>query len=349
MPLARWTVSSTILFLVVSGALAQESTPPDPLFQSTEVLDVRIVAPLKTLLYERPRDEELLASLQYTDSAGETIEFDIKIRTRGRLRRQKDICAFPPMRLNFKGSQTKGTLFHKQDKVKLVTHCESNSKYEQVVLREYTAYRILNIMTNASFQVRLLRITYVDSEGKRRDNVRYGFIIEHRDRLAKRLDKPYLDVPSATIQSLDPEHTNLVSMYHFLLGNTDYSPVQGIPDEACCHNHVLFGNEGEPVWSVPYDFDQAGLVNAPHARPNKRFKLRDVQQRLYRGRCAHNDQLAESIASFVEKREEIMAVVRDVDDATNRSEKTMAKYVEKFYDTITSEKGVANELVKKCI
>lgn len=349
MPLARWTVSSAVLFLIVSAASAQEARSPDPLFQDTQILDVRIVAPLTTLLYERPDDEELPARLQYTDKAGQAVEFDIKIRTRGRFRRQKDVCAFPPMRLNFKASQTKGTLFHKQNKVKLVTHCQTNTKYEQVILREYTAYRILNVMTDTSFQVRLLRILYVDSEGKKRDNVSYGFIIEHRKRLAKRLEKSYLEITSTKVSSLDPEYTNLVSMYHYLIGNTDFSPVLGIKGEACCHNHVLFANEGEPVWSVPYDFDQAGLVDAPHAGPNKRFKLHNVKQRLYRGRCVHNELLDNTIADYNARREEIIAVVGEVEDATNRSVKTMANYVDKFYGTINSERRVRGEFIKKCI
>ena len=349
MPFTRWTAASAALFLIVSAAIAQEPRLPDPLFQSTEILDVRIVAPLTTLLADRPDDEELPATLQYEDSAGQAVEFDIKIRTRGHFRRRKDVCPFPPIRLNFKASETKGTLFHKQDKVKLVTHCKSFAKYEQVILREYTAYRILNVMTDASFRVRLLRITYEGSEDKTLDSVSHGFIIEHRDRLAKRLEKDYLELPSTTIEALDPAHTNLVSMYHYLIGNTDFSPIKGMEGTACCHNHVIFGNDGEPLWSVPYDFDQAGLVNAPHAAPNKRFNLRDVKQRLYRGRCARNDQLAGSIAQYINKREEIMAIVREVDDATDRSEKTMAKYVDKFYDTISSERRVNSKLVKKCI
>jgi hypothetical protein len=349
MLLKRWTLSNLTLFLMISSAPAQEIRPPDPLFQSSEILDVQIVAPLTTLLYERPFDEELPATLQYTDSAGQTVEFDMKIRTRGRFRRKKDVCAFPPMRLNFKASQTKGTLFQKQNKVKLVTHCQSNAKYEQVILREYTAYRVLNVMTDASFRVRLLRITYVDSEGKKRDNVSHGFIIEHRDRLAKRLERPYLAISKTKVSALYPEYTNMVSMYHYLIGNTDFSPVKGLPDKNCCHNHVLFGNDGEPMWSVPYDFDQAGLVDAPHAGPNERFKLRDVKQRLYRGRCVNNNLLDGTIAAYNDKREEIMAVVREVEDATDRSEKMMARYIEKFYNIINSERRVKGEFVKKCI
>ena len=345
----HWTFTSVAWFLLFSAANAQELPGPDPLFRSNEILDVRIVAPISTLLAERPIDEELPGTFQYTNSAGDAVQFDIKLRTRGRFRRDKDNCRFPPLRLNFVASQTKGTLFHKQNKVKLVTHCQNSSRYAEVLLREYVAYRLLNVMTDASFRVRLLRITYVENERNRDDDVRYGFIIEHRDRLAKRMGKSVLEIPGTSTRSLNPEYANTVSMYHYLIGNTDFSPVKGVQDEACCHNHVLFGNEGELVWSVPYDFDQAGLVDAPHAGPSKRFKLRDVKQRLYRGRCDYNDQLTESIANYNEKREEIMAVVREVDDASNRSEKTMSKYVDKFYDVINSDRRVKGEFIKKCI
>ena len=137
MPAIRWTLPIAAWFLCATTAFAQEIGEPDPLFSGNDVLEVRITAPLKTLLSDRPFDEELPATFQYTDEAGMPVAFDIQVRTRGRFRRQENICKFPPVRVNFRRSQVKNTLFHKQDKVKLVTHCESSSRYEQVLLREY--------------------------------------------------------------------------------------------------------------------------------------------------------------------------------------------------------------------
>jgi hypothetical protein len=336
-------------FLFMSGASAQDERLPDPLFQSTEILDVRIVAPLTTIQRERPDEDELPATFEYTDSAGKAITLDIKIRARGNFRRQKGICDFPPIRLNFAKSQTKDTLFHKQDKVKLVTHCQGTDRYDQVVLREYITYRILNAMTDASFRVRLMKITYVDSEGAAKDDVRYGFIIEDKDRLAKRLAKTVLDIPSTTVRSLDPEYTNLISVFQYLVGNTDFSMIQGVEHEPCCHNHVLFGNDGEKIWSIPYDFDQSGLVNAPHAGPNPRFKLRSVRSRLYRGRCVNNRLLDATIAKYMDKRGEIMAAINELDDSSKQSLDSMTRFVDDFYGILESEKRRNRELVKKCI
>ena len=252
------------------------------------------------------------------------------------------------MRLNFVKSQTKGTLFHKQDKVKLVTHCQTSSIYLQVLLREYTAYRIMNVMSDAGFKVRLLRITYVDSDGKRGDDTRYGFVIEHRDRLAKRLDKSLLAVQSTHPRTLNSEYSTMVDLYHYLIGNTDFSSVKGAK-ETCCHNHVLFGNEGEKTWSVPYDFDQSGLVNAPHAGANPKFKLRTVRERLYRGRCINNENLPTAIAQFNDKRDEINAVLSEVEAATNKSVKSMVSFVDRFYKTVNSARRLKNDFVKRCI
>ncbi len=349
MPLTRWTLAALPWFLFVSGASAQEMNSADPLFEGDEIIDVRIVAPMTTIVSERPDEEELPATFEYTNSAGEAVIFDIKIRARGNFRRKKDVCDFPPIRLNFAKSETKDTLFHKQDKVKLVTHCQSTDRYDQVVLREYTTYRILNVMTDASFRARLLRVTYVDSQGIRNDDTRYGFIIEDKERLAKRLDKSVLDIPSTSVSSLDSEYTNLVSVFQYLVGNTDFSMIQGVENEPCCHNHVLFGNDGEKIWSIPYDFDQTGLVNAPHAGPNPRFKLRNVRSRLYRGRCVNNTLLDATFAKYVDKRSEIMAAVNELSVADERSIDSMVRFVDSFYDTLESDKRVAREFVKKCI
>ncbi len=347
--LIRWTLLILTWFLLMSGVSAQETAAPDALFQSAEVIDVRIEAPMSTLISERSVDEELPGKFQYTNSAGEAVEFNIKLRARGRFRRSKDHCRFPPLRLNFIKGQTDGTLFDKQDKVKLVTHCQNTSQYVGVLLREYTAYRILNVVTDTSFRVRMLRITYVDDEGKKKNSVDYGFIIEHKDRLAYRLQKSVLDVEKISTRSLNPEFASIISMYHYLIGNTDFSSVRGAKGETCCHNHVLFAAEGEAVWSVPYDFDQAGLVDAPHAGPAPRFRIQSVRQRLYRGRCIHNENISATIALYQDKQVDLLNVISESNLLTSRDIKLMTNYVNRFYKTLASERSVKRELIRKCI
>jgi hypothetical protein len=219
-----------------------------------------------------------------------------------------------------------------------------------MVPREYLTYRILNTLTDISFRVRLMRITYVDTDKKNDEDVHYGFIIEHRDRLAKRLDMPVLEVPKTQVSALNPKYLNLISMYQYLIGNTDFSPVQGPKGDNCCHNQVLFGVDGQPILSVPYDFDQAGIVNAPHAAPNPKFKsLRNVKERLYRGRCVNNSLLEGTIATFTDRQGDILQLINELEALDRKARNKVTNYVNKFYDTLGSERKIAGEFVKKCI
>lgn len=345
----RWTLAGAACFLFAAASAARASGDSDPLFQDSNLLEVRIAAPFTTILKNRSDEDELDGRFQYTDEAGEVVEVDVRIRARGRFRRDKKVCPFPPLRLNFKTSQTKKSLFHKQDKVKLVTHCRDKARrYEQSLLREYVAYRILNELTEFSFKVRLLRVTYVDTDGDDTDRVNYAFLIESDDRLAKRLDLSVVDLERTKVSALQPAYMNLISTFHYLIGNTDFSPIAGA-DAVCCHNHVLLGKEGELIFSVPYDFDQAGLVDAPYASANPRFKLNSVRKRLYRGRCANNEKLDATIAMFNDKRDAILKLASQQEGLDSKTSKVTSRYLASFFATIDVPKRVQSKFVKKCI
>lgn len=336
------------LFSTTGAVYADNS--PDPLFTSEDIIEVRIEAPFQTIMHDRLIEEEIPALFQYVSSDGDTIQFDISVQTRGRFRRRPDICDFTPLRLNFKKSETKGTLFDHQDKLKLVTHCKSSSpRYEQYVLSEYLIYKVFNLMTDVSFRVRLLRVTYVDTAHDDREKVSLAFVFEHRSRLAKRIDNAVIETKRVTFPDLNPDYTNLASVFHYFIGNTDFSPIATALDKNCCHNHSLFGNEGEKIYSVPYDFDMAGFVNAPHARPNPRFKLRSVRDRRYRGRCFNNSRIRASVERFFVRREEIYSLIDRQNLMTAATRKSMLRFVDDFYKSLNSPEKITKELNKDCV
>ena len=346
----RWTLRTSLLFLLSYLATAQADSDGDPLFANHEALQVTITAPFSSLMRDRPNEEYMPATFRYQDSAGDTIEFNIGIRTRGRLRRDPTICAFAPLRLNFKKSETKNTLFDHQDKLKLVTHCQNNNaRYRQAVLKEYLAYRILNLMTDVSYRVRLLDITYVDTDKKNRASVNYAFFIEHADRFAKRIDTPALQVSRASLLDLEPEYLNITSVFQYFIGNTDFSPLAAAKGEDCCHNYTLFAKDAEPFLAVPYDFDMSGIVSAKHSMPNPRFSMRNVRVRLYRGRCANNSHLPASLERFAEQRDAINELINTQDLMTPNTRKTALAYADKFYSLLDSQKKIDKKLVTKCI
>jgi len=343
-----WTTAAIVLFLPISAASAQDNNEPDPLFASDEIIDVEIEAPFGFLTNERPDDEEVAGKFRYTADDGSLIEFDVAVRTRGRLRRTEEVCQFPPLRLNFKKSEVKGSLFDKQNRLKLVTHCNKSQRYEQALISEYLAYRIFNLLTDVSFRVRLARVTYTYTDLDLQ-LPRFAIFIEHKDRIKKRLGAKTIKIERAVVQDLRQPDLNLTSVFQFFIGNTDFSPVASAPGEDCCHNQILFARDGEPHYTIPYDFDQSGLVGAPYAAPNKRFGLKSNLERLYRGRCVNNSYLPSTIKLFDDKRNDIEALIKNQQGLTKGKAKKMLNFVKLFYKLIDNPRRLNNSIVKKCI
>ena len=337
--------------LLALGPLVQAEVPGSsaPLFAANDILEVTIEAPFARIMRERSTEEESPASLIYKDANDGTVALEIGVRTRGKYRQQWRICPFAPLRLNFKKAEVKNTVFATTDKIKLVTHCRTGRKsYQQTVLREYLAYRILNVMTDNSYRVRLLRIQYVDSEDGDTNADNFGFLIEHRNQLAERIGLAVSDVGPTLAADLKAANTNLGSVFQYLIGNTDFSPVAGAKGEPCCHNYTIFGQEAGESLAIPYDFDMSGWVNAQYATPNPELPIRNVRQRLFRGRCANNAQLDDSLRAFQDKRPELYRLIESEHLATS-VKKQLTRYLNDFYKIIDNPKSVGSRLTARCV
>ena len=337
------TVVILYMVLVLPNAKAG---PPDPLFQDDATLRVEITAPFARLINERPKDEEFPGSFSFTDSYGSLVELDLQVRARGNFRYTN--CDFPPLYLNFKRSQVMGTLFDQQNKLKMVVHCKDSARYQQNLLREYLAYRMLNSLTDWSFRVRLLEVTYVDSEDRRPRMVRNAFLIEHVNRLGDRLDRQKLNIFPDSVQAIQADYLNLTSVFQYLLGNTDFSPTLGSNGE-CCHNYELFEKEGDPLLAIPYDFDMSGFVNAPYAEPDEGLGIDNVRQRLYQGFCVNNDHVEASVSEFLRARETLYNLAANLQEMAPTVRRLVADYMDKFYETISDPQAVQREIFDRCM
>ncbi len=343
---------ATLLISIVCIAFSRASVAgqPDPLFSDNSILDVTIVAPFKQIMKERPVEAELPGTFSFATAAGSSIEFAVDIRTRGNNRRREDVCPFAPLRLDFKKDDLDDTLLDKQNRLKLVTHCHDGSKvYRQAVIKEYLAYRILNVLTDISFRVRLLRITYVYSDKDNDAKVTYAFLIESKERLAKRIGLDDQEINAMSITLLDQAHTNLTSVFEFLIGNIDFSPVIGATGEVCCHNYTLFSADHKTYWSIPYDFDLTGLVEAPHHNLNPKYQRRSARQRIYRGRCYNQDFVPATLQVFRDKRAEIEAIVAEQSELNSRARKRVDSYIRSFYKLLEKEDKLIEQFAEDCI
>jgi len=282
------------------------------------------------------------ATLSYRGADGNDVDVPLKARTRGIWRLHK--CDFPPMRLNFSGETSKGSIFHHLDKPKLVSYCQDRDNYEQYILEEFQLYRIYQLLTPMSHKARLLKFTYADSGSGKVRAKRYGFIMEEPSAMAARLGGKVLEQKGALPGDLDPFQDALFGVFQYMIGNTDFS-------EAALHNvELYFGNDGT-VAPIAYDFDFAGAVNAMYAIPDERLGIPNVRQRLFRGYCTDPQQYVKVFALFNEKKPEIYALYSDsigklMDKGTVRE---TLEYYDRFYDIIGNSRASKRSIIEACI
>ena len=330
--------------------LAQSDSNDAPLFADQSALPIQISGPISTLIKERSDTEYINGKLSFADDTGEIHRLDLRFRARGNFRRKKSTCWFPPVRLNVKKKQVEGTLFAGQNILKIVTHCSlKNKRYEQYIIKEYLAYKILELHTPYSFKTRLLKTTWVDTDRDNEAVEKYGFVIEHKNNLADRHDAKIAEFTSTRHSELDHKQASIVSVFQYLIGNTDFSLIKAIAGESCCHNAILAIREGAPFFSIPYDFDFSGLVDAPYAEPSPNFSIRSVTSRLYRGNCSVNAELTDTIALFGQKQDAVIELISNQEGLNDKERDRALKFVNKFYKELADPGKFEEKLLKKCL
>ena len=341
--------------LQVGGLQAQDSqaetTAADaPLFASLDPLTLTIRAPFETLFKDRSDDApELPATLIYEGPDG-AVTLNLTVELRGRTRRQRRVCNFPPIRLDFPRSEMAGTLFAGQNRLKLATQCQAGrDQYEQYVLLEYLIYRAYNVLTDISFKVRLASITYEDTDEKRDTITRYAFIIEDERAVAARHGWEALEVPVLSAEYYDPDQLAMLDVFQYMIGHTDWSAFGPEPGEdECCHNGKIIGSMTGWVYPVPYDFDFAGLINARYAEVNEALGIRRVRQRIYRGICRDSEDLARTLQTFNQKQQDIYAVFQNQPDLEEKQVEQAIKYLDEFYKTINKPGDLRSKIERRC-
>lgn len=347
-PGARTTtrVFSLLLIGLISLAASGASATENPLFRSHETLSLVLEFPLQELLRQKQDKATVPGVLRYTDVDGSDIVLDVGVSTRGNSR--LDQCRYPPLRINLKKKQVADTLFSGQDKLKLVNLCRDSASYRRYLDQEYYLYRAYNLLSEYSFRVRMLEVTYRERAGRTKDTFP-AFFIESDEELANRLEMTPVKSQVVSPSQLDAAELAILTLFQFMIGNTDWSVQKGPGTEACCHNGKVVGpKDSLNSWVVaPYDFDQAGLINASYALPGEKLPIRSVRQRLYRGFCSGNAQLESTIALFNEKRSAIEALFTSSPTGTSTN-KAALKYLQSFYRIIDDPKKTRKHLVDHC-
>ena len=317
---------------------------PPPLFESNAMVEATIAFDMQELINDVGDDRKYHDALfVYLDETRDTVKLAVKIRTRGNFRLDPDHCDFPPLRIDFSEANVENTLFDQQEKLKLITHCNTRKKYyEEYLLKEYLVYRLYNMITEESYRVRLLHITYFDISGRKEPIVKFGFFLETSGKMAARNGCEELDLEQVKQKNIRDDVMVKLSFFQFMIGNTDWS-VPGL------HNIELIRSSPYlPPVAVPYDFDWCGLVNTNYATPAPNLEIQSVRERLYRGICRNKSEYDEAIRFYKEKEQDFYSLCNNFNHLEKGESKQVIKYLEQFYFILDHPRLIESEIYSKC-
>lgn len=332
--IGRTLAAAAVILLLISVSTNLWPAPAQKLFDSHEIIGMTLEYDIKAFSKDKGDDRGYhKAKLSYTGPGGQAIMLDVKIRARGKLRRTFLKCLVPAFKMKLNKKQVKGTLFDGQKSLKLVTHCKNKPKrYEEYYVQEYLIYRTYNILTPFSYRVRLVNITYVDSQKKEDTFTSPAFFIENTKKMAKRNNCKPTKLKQIQLIKTDYDTSTLASVFQYMIGNTDWSVRSG-------HNITrILHNEDKKFYPVPFDFDLSGIIDADYARPDERFPIRSVRERYFRGYTKNLAQFYRIFAVFRKHKEEILNLYQTFPLLSDKLKKRSLKYIEEFYEIIKNPK-----------
>ncbi len=313
-------IQSNFLFLQANEAVAPSIFD---IMSHQEVVDITIEANLSSLQNDRHSEESQKAILSFGDAAGNIQQWNIKVSLRGKFRRLR--CTdMPPLKLKFKKDDLANAGLADFNDMKLVTHCvEDKPEAKATLLREYLTYKLYNELTEESYRVQLVAITYVDTATNSKTK-RYAFLIEDTAQMRDRIGAAKCsDCNVLMADQYDQEALQRVSLFEYMIGNADWNY------HAVKNMKVV--RVGEKFLPVPYDFDFSGMVDAPYAIPNSDYQLWRVQDRVYLGPEELLVDQDAMIDLFKEKRSDLERVIRSFKTLRLSDRHEMLNYLDSFY------------------
>lgn len=323
-------LTACLLFSFYSSAQQIDSVK---FFTDEQIIETTLTTDIRALQNQKQGSEELQpATIKMKFQDGTEIEEAIQAGPRGNFRR--GYCRIPPIRLQFRNASA--PKLSSLGKLKLVIPCGGNSGDEELLLKEYLVYKIYNQLTDMSFRVRLMKLTFNDTRGKTKPFAQYAFLIEDDGDMARRNGCHKKDHGQTLTEATDRQTMTMVSIFEYMIGNTDWS----VPND---HNvELIFSKtmQNYPPYTVPYDFDYCGLVDASYAVPNEIIGTEKVTERVYRGFPRRMDEIQATLDIFRAKKSAILSLVNNFTLLSERVRSSMTRYLNEFFTMIESKNQV---------
>lgn len=339
-----WSYSMTLLLLVPPKPVKTDSVhlkPVPGLFDSDDILQLKLTGNTRALLGDRESADPQYFPFQclYTDDNGIQKTLKVDIKTRGHFRRMRENCTYPPLLIRFSAdSSRQASLFRDQGKLKLVMPCAG----EDLVIREWLVYKIYNLVTPMSFRARLVKIQMVDERSKKEGNPVTGMLLEEEDEMAKRNQASMIET------KLRPQNTDqpgflTMAIFQFLIGNTDWSV------EYQQNIKLIVAKTGSLPIPVAYDFDHAGIVNAPYAKPAEELLMSSIRERRFRGYCISDPAVFYPVIDrYKELKNDIYKLYTDCRLIDEKYLKSTTRFLDEFYATLNNPKAWQKAFAYPC-
>lgn len=340
-----FSISILLILSVSAGAISKkerDSLLQLPLFKSDKVIEIELKTNLFSLLNDIG-DDRKYHKCQFRISGNENEldrKLDVEIMTRGNYRRRKQNCDFPPLRFRFPLEKVAGTEFKGQDKLKYVSHCQSESAvFEQNTIKEYLIYKMYNLIDDHSFRVRLSRISFIDTLTN--DTIKkFGFFLENKNDVATRNGKVILHYKNLKQYNILRKNIIMMSLFQLMIGNSDW-------DVSRLHNINILsvGDQSIPV-AVPFDFDWAGIVNQPYFTLDPQISPDAKYKRKFKGYRWSDQELASAFSELNELKKPFLELISQCEYLNEENKQEVMEYILKFYELISSKRDTKDVILK---
>jgi len=336
-----------LLSILATTGFAQETTTIEvgptlfKNFQRDSILKMTIKTNTKQLVAKKFKEDWQPLSLTFDNKAGESVEWTAKTRARGNIRKQ--VCYYPPLKIKFKKKWlVKNEMDSSFNDLKLVVGCKKGDFYGKLVLKEYLIYQLYEALTGISFKTQLAEIEFIDTEDKWKPFTTYAFFIENQDEMATRLNAKCAKPKRLRSKYIYAEQLDKMNLFEYMIGNTDWSAIGS-------HNVRLIKCKDYPLpLPIAYDFDYAGLVDAPYAVHGEGINLDHITERLYLGMCRATGELEKQIPLFNDKKDTFYQIINDFPYLDKKDKKAMISYLDDFYNTLNNPKSFKRNISDLC-
>ncbi len=319
-----------ITSLSMNGAIASNNqAPSSSIFDElsyTETLDLTLEVDMSALTGDLRSTAKHKAKLSFIDKNGLQQTWNTKVNLRGKFRRM-NCNEIPPIKINFKKGDLRDAGLLEFDDMKLVTQCIKNEDLaSELVLKEYLAYKLYNQLTDESFRVQLLNITYVDTR-TRTSKTQSAFLIEDTAEMRARINaKKCKDKIGISADKFNREQLRTVALFQYMIGNLDWNINTS-------QNLKMIGKD-DKILAIPYDFDFSGLVDAPYAILNSNVGQTRTRQRIYLGIEKDQESLESEIILYKKEKKALIKCIKNFDRLSSSSRKDILNYIKSFYKRI---------------